>query len=177
MICAGGMVLPAGALHLGTWPSGLWRAPAGHQRRRRLAALQELYVGIWQRITICGNALPTYLCAGAQCPNTILLGLHNSLADQDDTVCRLVVYSPFWIDNRTGFSLVFKDLDAPPILDTLPFLCAYPTSCANAARRAWGSQLRAANANAAPAGVLALGQSLFHCLSAAQDRKGAAADA
>ncbi len=62
--------------------------------------------------------------AGAQCPATVLLGIHNSLSQHEDTVCRLVIYSTFWIDNRTGFNLVFQDLDAPPLLDTLPFLRA-----------------------------------------------------
>jgi hypothetical protein len=39
-------------------------------------------------------------------------------------VHRVAVYAPYWIDNRTGFDLVFKDVDAPGILSDLPFLSA-----------------------------------------------------
>ncbi len=57
------------------------------------------------------------------CRQVLLLSLRNSLATKkDDHVCRLSLFAPFWMDNRTGFSLTFKDLDAPAGLDRMPFL-------------------------------------------------------
>lgn len=60
---------------------------------------------------------------GELTPKVLLLSLHNSLAaKEDDHVCRVSLFAPFWIDNRTGFDLIFKDLDAPSYIDRLPFL-------------------------------------------------------
>ncbi len=57
----------------------------------------------------------------------LLLNLHNSLVDKEgDHVCRLSLFASFWVDNRTGYDLVFKDLDAPPVLDRLPCLGGWP---------------------------------------------------
>lgn len=56
-------------------------------------------------------------------PRVLLLNLNNSLVDKEgDHVCRLSLFASFWVDNRTGYDLVFKDLDAPPVLDRLPCL-------------------------------------------------------
>lgn len=43
----------------------------------------------------------------------------------------MAIFSPLWVDNRTGYDLVFKDLDVPSFLTDLPFL----SECAHAARR------------------------------------------
>ncbi|GLC63393.1 hypothetical protein PLESTF_000031500 [Pleodorina starrii] len=60
-------------------------------------------------------------------PKVLLLSVHNSLArKEDDHVCRLSLYAAYWVDNRTGFNLLFKDLDAPAGLDNLPFLLWHP---------------------------------------------------
>ncbi|EFJ52490.1 hypothetical protein VOLCADRAFT_102987 [Volvox carteri f. nagariensis] len=59
-------------------------------------------------------------------PKVLLLSLHNSLADKDEYVCHLTLYAPYWVDNRTGLYLLFKDLDAPAGLDNLPFLLWNP---------------------------------------------------
>lgn len=65
--------------------------------------------------------------AGDLCPDILDLCIHNSLADHDDhglanAMCRLTVFAPLWVDNRTGFDLHIKDLDVPAPLDGLPFL-------------------------------------------------------
>lgn len=39
-----------------------------------------------------------------------------------DTSCRVSIYAPYFIDNRTGFDLVFKDMDVPAAFADLPFL-------------------------------------------------------
>jgi hypothetical protein len=40
------------------------------------------------------------------------------------------LYAPIWVDNRTGFDLVFRDLDVPALLERLsPFLCACVREC------------------------------------------------
>lgn len=67
---------------------------------------------------------------GDLCPDVLDLGLHNSLAEGDNlgfgnAMCRLTVFAPFWVDNRTGFDLHIKDLDVPAPLDELPFLSAW----------------------------------------------------
>ena len=50
------------------------------------------------------------------------MGLHNSMGVENDTSCRIMVYSQFWIENRCGFNLCFKDMDVPAILSNVPFL-------------------------------------------------------
>ena len=47
------------------------------------------------------------------------LGISNSV---DDPTCRVSVFAPIWIDNRTGFDLIFKDIDVPAAVKDLPFL-------------------------------------------------------
>ncbi|GIL45737.1 hypothetical protein Vafri_2896 [Volvox africanus] len=60
-------------------------------------------------------------------PKVLMLSLYNSLATKEEEyVCRLTLYAPYWVDNRTGLCLVFKDLDAPTGLDNLPFLIWHP---------------------------------------------------
>ncbi|GIL71927.1 hypothetical protein Vretifemale_2372 [Volvox reticuliferus] len=60
-------------------------------------------------------------------PKILMLSLHNSLATKEEEyVCRLTLYAPYWVDNRTGLNLIFKDLDAPAGLDNLPFLLWHP---------------------------------------------------
>ncbi|GLI64033.1 hypothetical protein VaNZ11_007171 [Volvox africanus] len=60
-------------------------------------------------------------------PKVLMLSLSNSLATKEDEyVCHLTLYAPYWVDNRTGLCLMFKDLDAPAGLDNLPFLIWHP---------------------------------------------------
>lgn len=47
----------------------------------------------------------------------MMLGLDNSTAEGsplDHTMCKLTLFAPYWIDNRTGTDLIFHDkLSAP----------------------------------------------------------------
>lgn len=50
------------------------------------------------------------LAGGA--PPMMLLGVDNSMHDKasgDFTMCRLTLFAPYWVDNRSGLDLLFKD--------------------------------------------------------------------
>ena len=57
------------------------------------------------------------------------LGVSNSMREESDTICQVSIYSPLWVDNRTGYDLIFRDLDVPAIFNSLPFLCEYMGLC------------------------------------------------
>ncbi|KAL6762638.1 hypothetical protein V8C86DRAFT_613892 [Haematococcus lacustris] len=71
-------------------------------------------------------ALDVRRIEGELCPRQMFLGISNSMATEDDSICRVSIFSPYWVDNRTGFDLVFKDLDVPAIFNSLPFLLYDP---------------------------------------------------
>ena len=51
-----------------------------------------------------------YVTGGA--PPLMMLGVDNSMHDKnsgDFTMCRLTLFAPYWIDNRCGLDLLFKD--------------------------------------------------------------------
>ncbi len=42
----------------------------------------------------------------------MMLGVDNSMHDKasgDFTMCRLTLFAPYWVDNRSGLDLLFKD--------------------------------------------------------------------
>lgn len=42
----------------------------------------------------------------------MMLGLDNSMHDKDSgdlSMCKLTLFAPYWIDNRSGLDLTFKD--------------------------------------------------------------------
>ena len=42
----------------------------------------------------------------------MMLGVDNSMHDKnsgDFTMCRLTLFAPYWVDNRCGLDLLFKD--------------------------------------------------------------------
>jgi len=56
-------------------------------------------------------------------PPILHVGVYNSLADQkleQAGVCRITLYSPFWLNNRTGVDLFYQDHSSAP---TYPILC------------------------------------------------------
>ena len=55
-------------------------------------------------------------------PHIMFIGVHNSMALEADTACKVALYSPYWVDNRTGVDLVFKDVDVPKMFADIPFL-------------------------------------------------------
>ncbi len=57
--------------------------------------------------------------AGLLCPRMMALGINNSVATSASHMARVSVFAPFWIDNRTGFDLLFRDLDVHPWFDPL----------------------------------------------------------
>lgn len=83
-----------------------------HQRRGKCFCIDAL------------NLLPPHGHAGVErlCPAEVLLGINNSMATDADFSCQVKVYSAFWVDNRTGLDLIFKDMDVPPVLANVPFL-------------------------------------------------------
>ena len=45
-------------------------------------------------------------------PPLMMLGVDNSMHDKtsgDFTMCRLTLFAPYWVDNRCGLDLLFKD--------------------------------------------------------------------
>ena len=50
------------------------------------------------------------------------VGVNNSMALEGDTSCRVAIFAPYWVDNRTGVDLVFKDVDVPKLFADIPFL-------------------------------------------------------
>lgn len=75
----------------------------------------------------CGcapDSLLRFRPAGVErlCPAEMLLGISNSMATDADFSCQVKVFAPFWVDNRTGLDLLFKDIDVPPPLANVPFL-------------------------------------------------------
>lgn len=60
-------------------------------------------------------------------PRVMYFGLNHTVRNSDSTF-KVSVFAPFWIDNRTGFDMVFQDLDVPAYLDSLPFLCGCATT-------------------------------------------------
>ena len=45
-------------------------------------------------------------------PPVMMLGVDNSMHDKasgDFTMCRLTLFAPYWVDNRSGMDLLFKD--------------------------------------------------------------------
>jgi hypothetical protein len=50
------------------------------------------------------------------------LGIRNSMKEDKDSICQVAIFSPLWVDNRTGYDLIFRDLDVPSIFNDLPFL-------------------------------------------------------
>ncbi len=45
-------------------------------------------------------------------PPLMMLGVDNSMHDKasgDFTMCRLTLFAPYWVDNRSGLDLLFKD--------------------------------------------------------------------
>lgn len=63
--------------------------------------------------------------ATARAPPLLLLGVHNSLADAGVAggVCRLTLYAPYWLNNRTGVDLFYQDQASAP---GNPFLLGAP---------------------------------------------------
>ena len=53
---------------------------------------------------------------GGGAPDVLYLGLDNSLASSSSTqsLCRLTFFAPYWVDNRTGLPLAFKDHASAP---------------------------------------------------------------
>eukprot|EP00983_Pelagomonas_calceolata_P036737 1134426-Pelagomonas_calceolata.AAC.6 len=66
--------------------------------------------------------------AGDLCPRTIFLGINNTIKEENDSICQVAIFSPLWVDNRTGFDLIFRDLDVPSAFNDLPFLSEFPLS-------------------------------------------------
>jgi len=60
--------------------------------------------------------------ADDSCPPVMFLGVHNSMTLEADTACKVALYSPYWVDNRAGVDLVFKDVDVPKLFADVPFL-------------------------------------------------------
>ncbi len=62
------------------------------------------------------------------------LGLANTLArpDGDHTVCHVTLHVAYWVDNRTGMDLVFKDMPSNASRSSLPLwlqgVCHCPLS-------------------------------------------------
>ena len=52
----------------------------------------------------------------------MFVGIHNSMATDGDTRCKVCLFSPYWVDNRTGMDLVFKDVDVPKFFADIPLL-------------------------------------------------------
>lgn len=76
-------------------------------------------------ICIAHHVLDETVCPahpGELCPRVMYLGVSNTMAQEGDAICRVALFAPFWVDNRTGFDLVFRDLDVPSAFDSLPFL-------------------------------------------------------
>lgn len=45
-------------------------------------------------------------------PPLMMLGVDNNMHDRnsgDFTMCRLTLFAPYWVDNRCGLDLLFKD--------------------------------------------------------------------
>lgn len=63
---------------------------------------------------------------GDLCPRTIFLGINNTIKEENDSICQVAIFSPLWVDNRTGFDLIFRDLDVPSAFNDLPFLIHHP---------------------------------------------------
>lgn len=64
----------------------------------------------------------TNTLAGDLCPRTMFLGIRNSMSEIKDSICQVTIFSPLWVDNRTGYNLIFRDLDVPSAFNDLPFL-------------------------------------------------------
>lgn len=50
-------------------------------------------------------------------PPLMFLGVHNSLTDTETPAggsCRVTLYSPYWLNNRTGVDLFYKDHTSAP---------------------------------------------------------------
>lgn len=50
-------------------------------------------------------------CTGGA-PPLMMLGVDNSMHDKasgDLSMCKLTLFAPYWIDNRSGLDLTFKD--------------------------------------------------------------------
>ncbi len=70
---------------------------------------------------VCGSS-HMQPCAGVLRPHMLFLGLDRSRSSA--RTCRVGVFAHFWIDNRTGLDLVFRDLDVPYSCYALaPLLC------------------------------------------------------
>ena len=53
-----------------------------------------------------------YCVVAGGAPPMMLLGVDNSMHDKasgDFTMCRLTLFAPYWVDNRSGLDLLFKD--------------------------------------------------------------------
>jgi len=74
----------------------------------------------------------THTHAGDLCPRTIFLGINNTMKEEHDTICQVAIFSPLWVDNRTGFDLIFRDLDVPSAFNDLPFLSECSRACVHA---------------------------------------------
>lgn len=64
-----------------------------------------------------------HLGTEVRAPPILHVGVHNTLADQkleQAGVCRITLYSPFWLNNRTGVDLFYQDYTSAP---TYPILC------------------------------------------------------
>ncbi|KAF5841304.1 hypothetical protein DUNSADRAFT_13577 [Dunaliella salina] len=71
---------------------------------------------------VCACLLPS----GDLCPRSIFLGINNTIKEENDSICQVAIFAPLWVDNRTGFDLIFKDLDVPSAFNDLPFLIHHP---------------------------------------------------
>eukprot|EP00955_Chlamydomonas_euryale_P019607 208717-Chlamydomonas_euryale.AAC.2 len=52
-----------------------------------------------------GNAAPTPLDGSHETPFELTLGLHNSMAEDEDLACNVKLFCPIWVDNRSGLDL------------------------------------------------------------------------
>ncbi len=60
--------------------------------------------------------LSIWLVAGTS-PNIMYVGIDNSMLTESgrSPLCRVTLFAPFWLDNRTGMDLLFQDhKSAPP---------------------------------------------------------------
>ncbi|KAK9815754.1 hypothetical protein WJX72_009012 [[Myrmecia] bisecta] len=64
--------------------------------------------------------------AAANAPPTMHLGIDNSMAgnSSDRSVCKVTLFAPYWIDNRTGIDLIFQDHPSAP---SIALLCGANT--------------------------------------------------